>query len=439
MFKADTPSGSTENQNRELVGHFDVFRENRKGPLWEEVMMWMMFFSTYAPWPSVTPILYLLVAGYMAILIFDYRTIVPVLLKSWPIFLLPLFGLWSFAWSPFPAEAFRSGVLFLLTPVIIVIAASRLSMRQVMRAMMFAGICTAILSAPYIADFAEGGLYPQKNYFAMQMLFLMLTSLATCLNPKESIWIRLIGVAFVPIAFVFQFLAESATSLVFAVLGIVGMLTLRFFWVGLGRVKHLRTMIFLSGVTALLFISLVVLNLPQNEFVNDFLGLVGKDSSLTGRTAIWEAGRLTSAEHPIFGVGLEGFWFYDNGMAQTLNENDHKAFGTKLSFHSTYWETRVHLGWIGWSLFVFIVVWCFYRTVKEWFRTPTMDTSALLVMAVIILSSTFTESYLWGTFNTLVYLYYFGAVSAFGAEKREFVGKAPVYRNIEPTEAAATE
>lgn len=434
MFKAATPSGSAPDQNREFVGHVNVFRERRKAPFWEEIMMWLMFFVTYAPWPSVSPILYLLVAGYMAILVFDYRTIVPVMLKSWPVFLLPLYGLWSFTWSPFPPEAFRTGVLYLLTPIIIVIAASRLSMRQVIRALMFAGICTAVLSVPHIADFAEGGLYPQKNYFAIQMLFLMLTALATCLNPHESIWVRMIAFAFVPVAFVFQFLAESATSLVFGVLGIAGMLVLRFFWVGLGEIRHLRTMIFLSAVTFGLFISLTVLNLPQNEFVNDFLELVGKDSSLSGRTAIWEAGRLTSAEHPIFGVGLEGFWYYENGMAQTLNENDHKEFGSKLSFHSAYWETRVHLGWIGWSLFVWIVVWGLYRTVKAWLVTPSMDTSAVLVTAVIIVTSTFTESYLWGTFNTSIYLYYFGAISAFGAESRALVGKAALYRNVEPDE-----
>lgn len=439
MFKEPALSEGMAKTTREFVGHVDVYRETRKAPLWEEVMIWLMFFVTYAPWSNVTPILYLLVTGYMAILFFDYRTIVPVMLKSWPIFLLPLFGLWSFTWSPFPAEAFRTGLLFLLTPLIIVIAASRLSMRQIIRAMMFAGIGTALVSAPHIADFSTGGVYPQKNYFAIQMLFLMLTSLATCLNPKESVWIRMIAAVFVPVAFVFQFLAESATSLVFAVLGIVGMLTLRFFWVGLGRVRHLRTMIFLTAVTGLLVIVLVVLSLPQNEFVNDFLGLVGKDSSLTGRTAIWEAGRLTSAEHPIFGVGLEGFWFYDNGVAQTLNENDHKAFGSKLSFHSAYWETRVHLGWIGRCLFVLIVVWCFYRTVKAWFVTPSMDTSALLVMAIIIVTSTFTESYLWGTFNTLVYLYYFGAISAFGAENRAFVGKASLFRHIDTGEAKAAE
>ncbi len=437
MFKSPSTANGASDIDRELVGHVDIYRDRRKAPLWEELMMWLMFFTTYAPFPGVTPILYLLVLGYMLILFFDYKTIVPVILSSWPVFLLPIYGLASFAWSPFPAEAFRTGTLLLLTPLIIVIAASRLSMRQVIRALMFAGICTAILSAPHIGSFAQGGLYPQKNYFAIQMLFLILTAMATCLNPDESIWVRLIAVIFVPVGFVFQLLAESATSLVFAVLGIFGMLTLRFFWVGLGRIRHLRTMIFLSAMLVALSIVLVILSMPQNEFVSGFLELVGKDSSFSGRTAIWEAGRLVSAEHPIFGVGLEGFWYYDNGMAQTLNENDHKAAGTKLSFHSTYWETRVHLGLIGWGMFVLIVIWCLYRTVKQWFQTPSMDTSALLVTALIIVTSTFTESYLWGTFNTLVYLYYFGAISGLGAEKRVKVGQAPLYRHAEPIQAAA--
>lgn len=439
MFKADAASNRASQQEREFVGHVNVVRERRKAPLWEEAMLFLMFFVTYAPFPGVSAILYLLVIGYMAILVFDYRTIVPVMLKSWPLFLLPLLGIWSFTWSPFPAEAFRVGVLLFLTATIVVIAATRVSMRQIIRCMMFAGIGTAVLSAPYIAEFNQGGLYPQKQYFAIQMCFLVLTSYATFLNPDENVWVRLIGLVFVPIAFAYQFLAESATAMVLAIVGLAGMTVLRFLWVGLGRIRHLRTMIFLIGVSLTMIGVLFVLNLPQNPYVGGFFELLGKDGSLPGRSAIWEAARLTSAEHPMFGVGLEGFWYYDNGVAQTLNENDHKAFGSKISFHSSYWETRVHLGWVGWALFVLIEVWCLFRIVKTWLQAPSMDSSSLMVIGIIILSTTFTESWLWGTFNTLVYLYYAGAVLGLGSESRAVVGQAALYRNKGPAAAEPAE
>ena len=128
------------------------------------------------------------------------------------------------------------------------------------------------------------------------------------------------------------------------------------------------------------------------------------------------------------GVGLEGFWQYDVGAAQTINENDFKPFGTKLTFHNTYWEVRVHLGYIGLSLLLLILGWCFYRAVMNWLKAPTMDHSVLLIPSIIILTSTFTESYVWGTFNTLVNLFYFAAVTTLGASERRFERRVPVIR-----------
>ena len=413
---------------KETLEFANLYRTGRKAPVWEQALVTVWFFVTYLPLDGMTPIRYLLVAYFLGIAAMYYRNVTPVIFKSWPLFLLPVFGLLSFMWSDYPSDAIRSGVLMLLTPLTIVVIGARLDTRQALRCLMFAGMITTIFAIPTISTFSVGGPYGNgaKNLFAIQMLFAMLLSLATALNEKEFWWIRLMAVPFVPVCFVFQYLAHSATSLVFAVVGIVGLLGVRYFWMGFGQIRHLRTSLLMAAVGIGLTGAIVILSIPENTMMDDFLGLLGKDATFSGRAAIWRQAELISHDHPIIGVGMEGFWQYDVGAAQTINENDFKPFGTKLTFHNAFWEVRVHLGYVGYVMFLTILGWCSYRTVLTWFRAPTMDSSALLITAVIIFTSTFTESYLWGTFNTLVNLFYFGAITTLGAGERTFEARVPV-------------
>jgi exopolysaccharide production protein ExoQ len=413
-------------ENRQVLGFANLFEMGRRAPIWEQGVITVWFFVTYVPLDSATPIRYALIAYFLGMTFLFYREVVPLILQSWPLFLLPAFAMLSFTWSAYPQDAMRLGVLMMLTPLTIVVIAARMNTRQVLRCLMFAGILAAVYAAPEIDTFAWGGPYASKNYLAIQMLFAMVLSLSAALNPNELKWVRIVALPFVPICFYFLYLANSATSLVFAIIGIVGLIGFRYSWMGFDRVRHLRTILALVAALVALMISIVILNLPENTFVSDFLGLLGKDSTLSGRTALWREAALVSEEHPIFGVGLEGFWQYDVGAAQTLNENDFKAFGTKLSFHNVYWEVRVHLGYIGLALFDLILAWCLYRTLSSWFRAPTLENSVLVVTAAIILTSTFTESVLWGTFNTPVNLFYFGAITSMGAGRRIKLGQVPL-------------
>ncbi|MEQ9435439.1 O-antigen ligase family protein [Hyphomonas sp.] len=406
----------------------NLYSTGSKAPVWEQALVTLWFFVTYLPLDGATPIRYALVAFFIGITGLYYRTVVPVILKCWPLFLLPIFGLISFTWSGYPSEAMRSGVLMLLTPLTIVVIAARLNTRQALRCLMFAGMIATIYSVPDMGKFNMGGPYASKNLFAIQMLFAMLLSLAAVLNEKEFLWVRLLALPFVPVCFYFQYIADSATSLVFAVVGIAGLVGMKYFWISVSRIRHLRSSMLIVSAIIALVAAIVILNMPENTMMQDFLRLIGRDSTFSGRAEIWRQAELVSQEYPVFGVGLEGFWQYDVGLAQTINENDFKPFGTKLTFHNTFWEVRVHLGYIGLSLLILLLVWCFYRAVLNWLKAPTMDHSALLITSVIILMSTYTESYLWSTFNTQVNLFYFAAVTTLGASARKFERRVPIHR-----------
>ena len=403
----------------------------QKGAGWPEqafVTLWM--FIIYLPLDQFSPLRYLCILGFLAIMVHDYKRLMPLLLKCWPLYILAILGLISMGWSPYPSQAMRQGVLLFLSAFVIVVIAGRLTTRQTLRAAMFAGMLTTIIVAPNWATFQYGGEhYGSKNYFALHMLFCMLLSLIAALDDKEAAPIRLLALPFIPVCFLFIVLAESATALVFAVLGGAGLVAIKLFWSPASKVQGLPFLVILLALTAALIGTIVVLNLPQNSFVEWFLDLVGKDPTLTGRTALWEGARLAAQERPWLGVGLEGFWQYDTGAAQTLNINDFKPVGTRLTFHSAYWEVRVHLGYVGLALFVTYLTWTSLRLLVLWLRDGSLLNSALLVLLAVNLTMSFTESSLWQTFTTPVFIQGLAGIAAFRLYDPRLEGRARIVSN----------
>ncbi len=421
---AVTPSATASGDQTYLA---KVYSETPKAPLWEIGILSVWFLVTYVPIPGTSPVLYLCVLYFMAQLFLSYKTVVPVMLKAWPLFLLPIFGLFSFIWSPYPAAAIRSGVFYLLTPLIISVIITRIQPRQIQRSLMFAGMITVLMTIPLWAYLPDGGPYAHKNHMAVHILFCLLFCLSTVLDRDEPTWLRMLSVPFVLVCPLIIIGSQSATSLVMMLVGVTGLIAVRFLIVDLGRIRHMRTTIIMFGVITVLLVTIVILSFPNNDLVASFLNALGKDSSFSGRTAIWDAGVEISAEHPVAGVGLEGFWQYDVGTAQTLVENDYKDPGTKLGFHSAFLEVQVHLGYVGLSLFVLIIGWCIFNTFKRWAVEPTLASSTFLLMTVVILTFSFTEGWLWGTFNAVVTVFYVAAMSSFGAGHREYLGRARLH------------
>ena len=402
----------------------NVYEEAHKAPLWEQALYTVWLFSIFMPIDAFQPVRYLCIAGLLGMLFLHWKDIFPLMRKAWPIFLLPIFAAFSLGWTPYPADAPKTVILLLLTPTLLVVLAARLRAIEFLRLTMFAGWLGTLYSVPYFAVFAEGGPYAQKNSLAFHMMIVILLSLGTFLNEEEHIITRLIAIVFVPVAFLFQFLAGSATSLVFAVVGCTALITIKLIWGSVSKVRHMRTTTMAFFVAVALALTLAVLSMPENSMVDDFFALVGKDSTFTGRTAIWNAAEIVSKQHPWIGVGIEGFWNPMTGLAQTLNENDSKPFGTKLSFHSAFWEVRVHFGFIGLALFINALTWAGTRTIGLWLKEGNLVNSTLLLMFLVIFISCFTESYASGTTNMMVYFLYFGGLAAFQHGERKFLGVA---------------
>ena len=404
--------------------YVNVYSVDKGAVLWEQAFVGLWMFIIYLPLEVFSPLRYLCILGFILIMAYDYKRLVPLLVRCWPLFAVAILGLISVGWAPYPTEAFRQGVLLFLSSFVAVVIGVRLTPQQTLRVIMFAGMATTIASIPYFGTFDRGGPYASKNYFAVHMLFCMLLSLITVLNEKEPLLLRLLALPFVPVCFVFLYMANSTTSLVFAVLGGAGLVAIKFFWAPATKVRGLSMITILFAVVVVLIGALAVFNMPQNTFVERFLGLVGKDATLTGRTALWEGARLAAEQKPWLGLGLEGFWYYDSGAAQTLNENDFKPYGTRLTFHNAYLEVRVHLGYVGLALFIYSLIWTSFRLLLLWFKDGSLVNSALLLLVAVNLTMTFTESLLWGMFTAPVLLQALAGIVPFRLHAPKLEGRA---------------
>lgn len=388
----------------------------RPAAWWEQFATSMWVLCTFIDFPGNEFILYPCALLFLSLFV-TYRDVTfPVALKCALLLVIPVLGTFSAGWSPEPVAAFRGGAMMVLHFFIMVTVASRLTRQEIVRAVFFAGVIAIAFAAPLINTFDKGGPYGSKNIFAIRMLICVLASLAVAFEAKEHILLRLFALPVLVVALVFTLAADSATALVFAVAGILVMTGLWMFWQPVTRVRHLRSVVLLFFVALVAIGVFAFLAVPNNRIIDEFLGALGKDTTLTNRTIIWEAGIRAAHEKPWFGLGFDGFWRDSTGAAQTLNELDSKPFGTKLSFHNSYIEVWVALGYVGLTSFIVAISWSYLTTIIGWFKSQGMASSFFLTISTIILTSTFTESYMLGTFDTLVFLFYTAPITAM-AEK----------------------
>ena len=99
---------------------------------------------------------------------------------------------------------------------------------------------------------------------------------------------------------------------------------------------------------------------------------LGRNSTLTGRTAIWKA-VLALAGNPLFGTGYESFWL-GNRLEEFWSVNG-GAFDGIQEAHNGYLEIYLNLGWIGVTLLAGLIILSYPRVVAA-FRTDP-DTGRL--------------------------------------------------------------
>lgn len=394
----------------------------------DPIMVFIWAASTMLPneWGFLAPLRYA-AAGYFFLgLILFSRQVLPALGRAWPLLLLPILCIISALWAQSSSEALRKGISLGLTGIVAVYAATRVSGRNILIAYFFVELIAAVSSAIVrnVGQDALVGVYDSKNMLSINMFILYVTSLAVFLDTDNRRWLRLVAFGAIPLSLVLIFMSKSGTTTLLVVGASAVMLGYSLVWKPLSRVPHGRMFVTALVVVAALLGAYIVIGIMQIDLKESILAALGKDSTLTARTMLWEIAERQMHEHPWTGLGPKGYWRPENGIANTITNSImgwERLLG--FSFHNSYYENGVNYGYPGYFATMLLASWICLSTALNWLRDQSVVNSAFLVLAFMLIVRTFSEADLSGEFSGTAVLMF---IAASRAKKRGQSTVAPV-------------
>ncbi|NQE63138.1 Holdfast synthesis protein HfsC [Caulobacter sp. RHG1] len=259
----------------------------------------------------------------------------------------------SITWSIDPGVSIRRGFAVGCTTMSGLALAARFSWLDMTRiiAAVFAllivacyVICIAVPSIGVMTELFPGawrGLWMEKNSLGglMALGACALWAAALMDRDRSKLWLIFGGLA---VGLVL--LSQSKTSLASLMLGLMA---LGFVWI-CQRGPALGAAATWAGVTGVMLLVLFLL------LASDvFLGILGKDATLTGRTQIWEAAMRQIEQRPWEGYGYAAVWDDKSGRGP-LAWIVHDAKFTPQHAHNSWIEQWIGIGLFGlaaWGLF----------------------------------------------------------------------------------------
>jgi exopolysaccharide production protein ExoQ len=320
------------------------------------------------------------VAGLTLAYLFVRRdSLVEALLPRSFLLLIPLFAIFSVAWSEAPGESFKLGVEFAITIMAGLILASARQPVAVLKGLgaAFLIYVVAALAVGKTAaigvgagGYALSGLSGSKNLLGDIASTGMIVSLALFIigvRRREVIWT--LGALLAMAVDLYVVVAtRSAGALLGLGLGVTALLALAPLVVA-GRAVRA----WLTGAVA---ICLVAVGLSYRWITMSLIEfgaqVFDKDPTLTGRTYLWYRAADLIHEKPALGRGYYAFWVQGNIDAEGL----WRYFGIQnrggFTFHNTAVELLVTLGWVGLILCATIALIGVFMLVKRFVLKPSL-------------------------------------------------------------------
>jgi exopolysaccharide production protein ExoQ len=290
----------------------------------------------------------LFILPWFALAIRSPQLVLTKLVQNTAFLIIPVLAIVSTIWSDYPDVTLRLGVQFLLTSIIGILAGS------VLRPTVFASalLCalTALTTGGVIVDGGGGlrgewamqGLFESKNMFAFFSVIQIFSGLTVLFDRYQPRLIRMLAVFALLEAAVCLIAAQSTGALVFSIPAIATFLVLT----QITRLPAPARQLILAG-TAAVFVAAVILAVAFADNADALLDLLGKDTSLTGRTYLWRRAYDFIDQAPLLGVGYQAFWRIGNPPAEELWAFSSEASGAGFNFHNLYLNTAVELGFAG--------------------------------------------------------------------------------------------
>ncbi|MEO0360821.1 MAG: O-antigen ligase [Pseudomonadota bacterium] len=379
------------------------------------ITLW--FIVTAAKFPMDELLLYPMALYFTASFFIWREATWPVLQRGFLLTLLPAWWMLSAIWSPEPMLAFRSGLQSLLTILICMFIASRMTKQQFFTVILVAVGVLAIRCLPQsLLDFSLGkpskAIFPHKNMLGLAMTVSFAISMAVLLSATARPFVKLIALGLAPITLFLVFASQSATAILISI-GAAGLIVGSQIFLGpRNEVTPPRVLMMAAAIAAAAIAALWAFNFLHQDPIDLVLGALGKNRGLTGRTELWEIGVAKMAERPFFGVGAQGFWRYDESSEVRQIFYDYfKKRGDTFYFHNSWLEIGVSFGGIGVFFAASAFGWAFLTAARRAIVIGGSENWALLAIGVAILVRTMTESDLFAQFSMLYMLFWVGVLT----------------------------
>ena len=326
-------------------------------------------------------------------------------------------------WSP-SGEALRFGVMHMLDLVIIMYIALRLHPRQIIRALFYGYIPVALIVFAHFPELSPSNMpggFDQKNMLANRITILLIAVLFFILDGKSNKYERIFSALLIIPIFYTIIIVESTTSLIVSLVATLLMVSMATVWKTVSKIQSGRTITFFMGSAFLVLIGLFVFSY-YTQIQEYFFSLVGKDATLTGRTFLWEQAKLIFQEHPILGVGAEGFWQLGSSQAEDILIKEGKDEAIRFSFHNSLWEVLVHLGIVGLSILAPIMLFLIKNAVTKWIKNQDLLATFFILMCLLPVIRLTVESEFYNVFEINKIMFYIAGLYAF-SYKRGYIQK----------------
>jgi exopolysaccharide production protein ExoQ len=342
----------------------------------------------------------------------DYRKALGSYSRYVWIFTFATFCFVSAFWAPAFGISLRTAIQYLTHVICALIAMRTVSVRTLTRGGVV-GVALvlvySILFGTYTFDSIDGsfgfvGAFSSKNQLGFYASLGILFSYATVMVfGARRLWLAASGVTGLLSAYCLM-AAQSATSVITTV-GIVaicmGMQAFMFF-----SPKNRRGIF----AAALILGVAAAVAAVQSGGLDAILGLFGKDSTLTGRTYLWQNGIAAAARNPMLGIGYQSFWVVGFPDAERLWDDFGITGRSGFHFHNTYIETTVETGFIGLFLLVGILLTTFIGHLKRLLTFGyTPDSLLLFGVACLLVVRSFVEIDILNPYHAGSFLLYFAA------------------------------
>jgi exopolysaccharide production protein ExoQ len=264
----------------------------------------------------------------------------------------------SVLWSVAPGVTFTQGLAYFFVVLGAIGLVEALDGDELMDLVMLICGLSAVASIVQFLIFPEPydfrGIFSQKNVLGQVMVAGVLAGLHGA---------RIRGgrpfryVCVITLCTIVAFMSKSSTSTltIFVLLGLdlLGRLYL--------KGGSIRT---LASCLAIVSVAIVILLLMNADLI---YGLLGKDSTLTGRTLIWSHVIDKIGDKPILGWGFCAFWSLSNPLAWQINEairGDNWFTFVVVNAHNGLLDFLLQIGFVGTALFLFLLLRNFVLAVK---------------------------------------------------------------------------